>query len=281
MGLKDSIRPWIPPALLGFLRKLRGTDNAHIRREWAVIGTAFPSEPEHGWSADSVVQAQAAKWAEFSKRIAAPNPIAASHEDPLGAPNWVVAQNTHLVFAYALARALQGRKSLRWLDWGGGLGQYHLIAKSLYPEVQFEYWGKDFAPLIAEAKRLLPNEHFVSTVDALPVEPFDLVVASGSIQYGPDLGKSLEELVQRSKDWVLVTRVPTVSQGPSVVLRQSPQRHGYDTTYHGWCFNREEFLKTAEESGLELEREFLTDLDFPLPGTELECRYRGYLFRRI
>lgn len=70
-------------------------------------------------------------------------------------------QNTLLAYAYAVARASEGKQSLRLLDWGGGLGHYAPLTRSLFPGLKLDYTCFD-QPLFCRAGRdLLPQDRFM------------------------------------------------------------------------------------------------------------------------
>ena len=63
--------------------------------------------------------------------IAAPNPLGVHHETARVTTGDVGAHNMLVSFAYVVALAARGRERLSVLDWGGGLGHYEALARSV------------------------------------------------------------------------------------------------------------------------------------------------------
>ena len=107
---------------------------------------------------------------------------------------------------------------------------------------------------------------------------YDLILASGSLHYHEAWREILRGFAAASRRYVYVARLPIVHRAPSFVVIQRPHASGYDTEYHGWFFNREEFLAGAREAGLRLVREFLADERPYAHGAPEQCEFRGFLF---
>jgi putative methyltransferase (TIGR04325 family) len=183
-----------------------------------------------------------------------------------------------MAFAYAYGRAAGQRQRLSMLDWGGGLGQYAVLARALYPDVELEYHCRDLPLLTAAGRTRLPNDQFHDTDDQALARPYDLVVASSSLQYAKDWRSTLGRLAAATSHFLYVTRQPFVRTAASYVTLQRPHVHGYRTEYPGWVLNRQDFLDVAAAYGLALHREFLIWERPYIPKAPEQPSYLGFLF---
>ncbi|HEU4752718.1 MAG TPA: methyltransferase domain-containing protein [Armatimonadota bacterium] len=276
MAWRDLVRDWLPPAILGAVRRLRsGKEPA----AWEYRPGGWSESDVRGWDAESVVEAQLRTWEEFRRLVSGAGPLGINPTDrPLHAFNYP-AHNTIVSFGYVLAVAAQGRSRLTLLDWGGGLGHYALLSQALLPSTPLDYYCKELPLLCAAGRRLLPDVTFLEAEEECRARRYDLVLSSSSLHYSQDWRGTLQMLAELTDSYLYVTRLPVVRSAASFVVLQRP--YGcYQTEYLGWFLNRQELLTCAAQSGLELVREFLIDERPEVPGAPEQCEYRGYLFRR-
>lgn len=282
--------PIVTTALRGFLR--RANQSAIETRSIAGLRATFsewemvPAEEwptDGGWTHGSIAETQTAKWIEFKTSLQAPRPFGLAHEAPPDAPVSVSAHNITMSFGYVLGRLLAEMPTNRTpaiLDWGGGLGHYAAIARSMFPHIDFDYTVKDVEALVSAGQRMLPDVAFTSSDEAALAKPYDLVFASSSIQYSRDVYECLEKLCASAQRWLMITRTPFVDESDDFVVIQRPHRYGYLTEYAGWFLNRQKFTDFVVGQGFCMEREFLLDERPFVPNAPEQCRYRGYLFER-
>jgi putative methyltransferase (TIGR04325 family) len=120
---------------------------------------------------------------------------------------------------------------------------------------------------------------FTSDVEECLSRPYDLIVASGSLQYAADWRGLLIRFAASAKDWIFLSRTPFVDRSPSFVVVQRPHSaDGYQTEYFSHVFNRPELLAEAAAAGLVLEREFLMIIErVAAVGAPEPFEYRGFL----
>ena len=106
--------------------------------EWEHIPEGW-SYPARGWDADVVADAYARKWPDYVAAIRAPNPLGVHHETAEVLTGDAGAHNMLVTFAYVLALAADGRDRLSVLDWGGGLGHYQVLARSVLPRLTLDW----------------------------------------------------------------------------------------------------------------------------------------------
>jgi putative methyltransferase (TIGR04325 family) len=235
-----------------------------------------------GWDGGTVAEAYLAKWPEWVKALEGAGPLGVYHEaragEPLGRDD-VAAHNMLVSFAYVLARAAHGRQRLAVLDWGGGLGHYAVLARAVLPEVELDWHCREVPTVTRAGAEANPGVTFHSD-DACLDASYDLVLASGSLQYAEDWASLLGGLGRATRGFLFVTRLPVAIEAPSFVVLQRASAYGYDTEYSGWVLSRAEVLAEASRAGLELERELLLDAWLSAAGApEDPIGHRGFLFR--
>jgi putative methyltransferase (TIGR04325 family) len=221
-----------------------------------------------GWDVPSVAEIQAKRLSEWRAAVRSSQPLSPQ----LG---W---QNTYLAFAYAAAIASCDAK-LSLLDWGGGLGQYGDLAKAVLPNTVVDYYCKDVPAQCWLGRRVSPGATYFESDDEFAGRQFDLVLASGALQYVRDWESVLARLAAATRRFLFVTRLPVVLEGPSYVVLQRAYQYGYDTEYLGWRLNRESFTAAAERCGMTLVREFLLDEKERAERAPHPAYGRGFLFR--
>jgi len=237
-----------------------------------------------GWDVEAVARAYRAKWPSFLRAIDGPGPLGVGHEvldgQEVGRED-PVAQNTVLAFGHALARAAATRADpdapLSVLDWGGALGHYRELATRLRPDDVLDFHVKELPAVCAEGRCVSPDVTFHETGDCL-ARRYDLVMASGSLQYADDWRELLHGLADAATGRLYVSRAPVVRSAPTYVLRQRARAYGYATDYIGWVFNRGELLGAARDAGWELERELILMAPLPVAGAPEPPIHSGFLF---
>ncbi|MEA2265946.1 MAG: hypothetical protein QOE27_1529 [Solirubrobacteraceae bacterium] len=259
------------------------------RPEWEYVPEGWerardPSDPaSRGWDVEAVAATYARRWPEFVAALAGSGPLGVGHEAPLGAQigrDSLVDQNAHLCFALVLSRSSPGRRGVvSVLDWGGGLGHHHALARALVPELELDYHVRELGAVVREGRRLNPAVTFHDADECLG-RTYDLVVASSSLQYAEDWRRRLGALAAATRGPLLITRIGVVEDVPSFVVLQRADAYGYATAYLGWVLNRGELLAAGRAAGLELEREFLIHDPFEIAGAPATVHHRGFVFRR-
>jgi putative methyltransferase (TIGR04325 family) len=280
--VRELLRQLLPPVVVAMARRLRGGGRAIEPREWQLVpeGWAYGrSHPEvKGWDVASVLAMQRERWPRFVALLEANGPLGISHESDLSDRGDLVSHNTIMTFAYVLGLVTHLRERVSFLDWGGGLGHYYLLARQLQPGVGIEYHCKELPLLAQQGARLFPDQHFTSDERCL-ARTYDFVMASTSLQYEEDWCRLLARLARATAGLLYVTGLPVVEHAASFVFVQRPYPYGYDTEYLAWCLNRDEFLTEAVNTSLALVREFVVGYRPPISGAPEQNEYRGFLFR--
>lgn len=250
--------------------------------EWEYVPEGWKAEginPNNkGWDNDSIIQVYRKKWPEFLKSLEAPKPLGVNHESLEVNSGSIKDHNIMMTFGYVLAKAAVQKTKISFLDWGGGIGHYYMIAKKLMPELEINYTSKDIPLMCRHGKEFAPEATFDPT-DACLEQKYDLVLSSASLYYSPDWQVTFKNLAKAAQGYLFVTRLPMVKKINSFVAVQRVYHYGYDTEYLGWCINEGELLAVAESAGLELVRKFITGERVTIHRAPEQCQMLGYLFR--
>ena len=249
--------------------------------EWEYVPGGWPrivAGRDEGWEAPGVLATYQSKWPSFVQAVEGPGPLGVAHEATPITRDLPGAHNTIMSYGYVLALVSRGKSAVSLLDWGGGVGHYYLLGQSLLPDVQLDYHCKDVSSLCSYGRELFPEAHFCEDESCLG-RSYDLVVVSGSLQYSEDWRRTVELLAAATAGYLYVTRLPIVSRAPSFVVVQRAQRYGYETEYHGWFLNRDEFLQRVSDCGMTLVREFIVMEEPVVSGAPEQGRHAGFLFR--
>ena len=248
--------------------------------EWEYVADQWPKNDQRsfGWDDSSVVKNMRDNWGAYKHALESTAPLV-FWPWFTAAPD-ISAHNSLMTWGYVLARASYGKTRLSALDWGGALGNYAAAGKAILPEVRLEFTVKERPALCVAGRELLPDVSFTSSDDDCFSRRYDVVMASGSLQYAEDWRSMTNRLADAAQHWLFVSNLPVVRKPRSFVVVQRPQRHGLDADYISWVLNYGEFLEQVKSSGLILEREFLFTGGFYCRNAPESPEHVGFLFRR-
>jgi len=186
------------------------------------------------------------------------------------------AHNTMMCYAYVLAMTALKKDYISILDYGGGACLNYLISKEIIPGVQIEYYCKETPIACKIGREIMPSVIFYEDEKCFD-RKYDLVIASGSLQYLEDWQSVCERLASVSGSYLYITRFPMIQNIPSFVFVQRPYSLGHNTEFLGWAFNRKDFLSFINKLGLRVLREFMTMEGFQVVGVSEQVEYRGFL----
>jgi putative methyltransferase (TIGR04325 family) len=263
-------------------RFLRGLLKGEEPPEWQCLPEGWrTSDPRvTGWNVDSIVERQRAKWPEVLRLVSDTGPLPVhlwAHD--LSRPG-AAASTVLMAFGYVLALAAWEKDRVTLLDWGGGVGHYKLVSQALFPHLEIEYHCKDVPLLCKAGRELQPSASFHDDDESCFARDYDLVLASGSLEYVEDWKNVMRRLAGASRHYVYIARLPIVRRTGSFTVIQRPYRHGYATEYVSWILNRQEFLGHADSLRLRLVREILLGDGPVIRGAPEQCEFSGFLFSR-
>jgi putative methyltransferase (TIGR04325 family) len=277
---KDFVRQILPPFALAVLRRLKPSDALPVLQYAPEGWNTLPPESENGWDRDIVVQAEAEKWDQFRRNLESTGPLGFSHEHTdLTVTRNVAFHNIHLTFAYVLTLAAQQKKELSVLDWGGGLGHYYLLGRTVLPNVHLQFDCREVPLMCEQGKKLCPEVTFYSD-DACLNKRYDLVMVNGSLGYFKEWKDVLAGLCDSVGKYLFLTRVLTVRRSPSFVVLQRTEVYGYNSDMLTQVLNEDEVMSVVRDRGLRLVREFVVGEGPTIVGAPEQCRDCGWLFER-
>lgn len=281
--VKKIIRAITPPVLFTAAKSLTKR-LAPVTPEWEYLpdgwNMAQVKTGTSGWNNERIVQIYREKWPDFLRSLEGTKPLGVNHEAAAVDSGSIKDHNIMMTFGYVLARAAQEKKGISFLDWGGGVGHYYVIAKKLMPELAIQYTSKDLPLMCKHGREFVPEATFDST-EACLEQTYDLIVASASLYYAQDWQTVVKKLAAATKGYLFITRQPMVQKTNSFVTVQRVYRYGYDTEYLGWCLNEAELVEVARQAGLQLILQFVTGEQVKIHNAPEPCQMRGYLFKPV
>ena len=269
LASRAILRAWLPPVAVELLARIRRRAAVPLLRHEP---GGWDARKYPGWNVPSVLAHYEEDWAAGEAAIGTAAPLGRLLATDSASGNLLAVS-----FAYAVAVAAHGRDRVSLLDWGGALGHYRRVAEAAVPGLSVEYSCKD-VPVLAEAGgRMHPTAHFFSD-DRFSENRYDLVVASGSLQYVERWIPEFYRLAACAGDYLYVARLPTHDQAADYLYSQ----HAYGSAWLTWSINRTDLLCLAERVGLSLVREFVVaDAPSEIADAPAPSWQRSFLFRRL
>jgi putative methyltransferase (TIGR04325 family) len=250
--------------------------------EWESFPRGFqdPDPRVKGWNLESIAGAQRAKWPEVLRLVKGSGPLPVfmwAHDLSRASSE---ADAVLASYGYVLARAARNKDYLSVLDWGGGIGHYKLIGEALLPEVAVEYHCRDVPALCKAGRELQPSAIFHESDESCFARAYDVVMASGSLEYAEDWKGLTRRLAEATRAYLYIARLQIVHRAESFSVIQQAYAHGYPTEYVSWVVNRPDFLAQVRGLGLSLLREFLVGPGPAIHRAPEACEFRSFLFAR-
>jgi len=181
----------------------------------------------------------------------------------------------YVTFGYVLARAARHKDKLTLIDYGGNLGEYYWIGNALVTDIELEFHCKEL-PAIAAVGRQLNPAVIWHTDDSCLTTTYDLIMFSSSLQYLPEWKATLQQAAGSTRDYLLLSDIPSVRQAPAFVITQ--RTGGVTNLQH--VLNRSEIIDTVLRAGLRLVREFAMGPHPPVANAPEQPTSVGWLFQR-
>jgi len=146
--------------------------------------------------------------------------------------------------------ASQLRHRVRVLDFGGAFGHYFDVATSAFPNVSWEWTVVETPTMVALAAGTDVGRSisWTSGLDSAVGERWDLVLASGSLNYVPDPIGVLTKLGGMAP-YVLLTRLPLWPVDRHLPAVQRLSRGDRAGAYPTWVFSEEVLLQEVAAIG--------------------------------
>jgi len=170
------------------------------------------------------------------------------------------------------------------LDLGCGNGVYRNILAAYPATSHWSYAGADVnEALVAACRRWHSGVRFETVTDGgrLPFldGEFDVILASGVLQYAEDPSATMAELHRVTHGWVLVSRVPVRKHADSGIYLQRVWHRWGREEHPTHVFNRGKLEAMFTGAGFEIAWRDHGVECFPLPGEEEPAIHVLYLLR--
>ncbi|MBP0029005.1 methyltransferase, TIGR04325 family [Roseofilum sp. Guam] len=249
---------------------LKSLDSTSHQLQWEYVpeGWLRRDEKIKGWNIKAILDVRKHQWKGLVDQLKKNALLSDDYSQ----------QNNYILFAYVLSLTAQKKEEISILDWGGGLGEYYLIAQSLLPNVKINYSCAE-VPILCEAGRSLqPDVTFYEEARDCFAHEYDLVFCSSALQYAQDWTTLVEKMVKSTRLYLYITRLPVIQNYSSFVVLQRAYDYGYNTEYLSWFLNIYELVNYVEGLDMKKVRDFLIAERFSVPGAPEVGEGRGLLF---
>lgn len=280
MTVRTLVKSLVPPILARPLARLWPSAERPVLEFHPGGWQDLPREGPTGWNTPGVVEAETQKWEAFQNNLKGFGPLGFSHESTdLDVTRNVFFHNIHISYAYVLSLAAHQASTISILDWGGGLGHYYLLGKTLLPDVHLDFSCRDVPLMCERGRQLCPEVRFFEDDSCLD-KTYDLVMINGSLGYFENWRELLARICGTVKHYLFLTRMLTVETSPSFVALQRTDIYNYDSEMLIQVFNETELLRVVTQSDLRMVREFVVGDGPTIAGAPEQCRDSGWLFKR-
>lgn len=271
----------LPEMVIDFIKKNIGYFGL---APWKYVPEGFKYEVNSkGWDMDDIARLQYDKWDSYCQLIKGTGPLGINHEG-LDPEQSVDPFFHNLLTSFAYVAALSGlhKKELNFLDWGGGIGHYGLLAEELLKPAALpvNYFCYDFEVFGNYGTKLNPHFTFFNNQEEYSSKAFDLLMASSSIWYESNWKHGIDKLCVYNAEYLYITRMIFIEEKPSYVALQQPSYMGYQTEYLFWIINKHEFLAyLTKDKGYTLLKEFEFGPVTPIFKAPEQGTMKGFLFK--
>ena len=171
------------------------------------------------------------------------------------------------------------------LDFGCGNGHYQSILSAYSQTAKWDYTGVDLRPdFVQLCRQAYPGIQFETVEEGRPLpfadNEFDIVLASGVLQYIQNTVMTLAELRRVTHEYVLVSRLPTWKYHDSQIVVQHLHGVWGEEQYPLHVFNRYRVEDLFRQAGLSvIFRDYGSEC-FTLPGDYELVVHIAYLLRK-
>lgn len=273
-----KIKSLLPPILLKFITNNLGYFNL---APWEYVKEGFDYIiNSQGWNLEQIAEFQFQKWPKYSKRISSTGGFGINHESEMALGNDPFFHNLLVSFAFVITLSAQKKKNINFLDWGGGIGHYGLLANEILKplDLQLNYYCYDFEVFGKVGQKLNLGYKFFSNTDQYLNIEFDLILASSSIWYEKNWKDGVDKLCKYQTQYLYITRMIFIAKEQSYVAIQRSMSMGCKTEYLFWIINKYEFINYLQSKGFKLLREFEFGEALPIFKAPEQGTFFGFLF---
>jgi len=252
---KESLKGLIPPLMLDDCRVamswFRKPALEYIHEGWD-----FPLENQNmGWNSMNPIEIEKKRWEKFLLNLQGTKPIFVQHEANDRSQTNLDFHNRNMTYAYVLSLAAHNKSSVSVLDWGGSLGHYYQLGKTLFPDLHIDFHCKEVPLIVDLGKKCNPEVNWYSDLSCL-ARDYDLVMMIGVLPYYKNWVDILSQISKATKSYLFLGLMPLVNKGSGFVALQ--RWHG--TLMLHAQFNSEALKNVLSDLNLCLIREFYTGI---------------------
>lgn len=138
--------------------------------------------------------------------------------------------------------------SLRVLDFGGALGAHYFVVRRFLPDWQLTWHVVELPETAREGQRSFATNELTFLPDMnATTPPYDVVLASSSLQYVPDPVEVWKWLASQANRYVLLNRVPMADLGRDRVTVQNVLHPEYRASYPAWFLDETTWIRRFEQ----------------------------------
>jgi putative methyltransferase (TIGR04325 family) len=268
--LKSAIKSVTPPVMYNL---------AHAIKLQVSPSAAVPdAAPEPEWRVISLWEDTTAPWTPYTRSLVDQALAEEEKARTTGSFTGMLSDGMPRLWAVAYAYVLtlaQHDGTVSILDFGGQLGRYGTIARLALPGVAVSYTVEELPDVCDVGAKVRPWVKFQTKAEM--TDKFDLVFASGSLQYVEDWRGELARLARLAGRYIFLSRLQVLDESPATIVRHKMPTDGHTI---GWVLNRSDLLNRAKSLGLTLTQEFyFHDIIAQVDGLDAKPGERGYLFR--
>ena len=286
--LKFAIRSITPPVIYNLVHAIKQQVSSSVgvpivtsESELHVVPTSVvapDANPEPEWRAASYWEDTTTPWTPYTSSLVDQALAEEEMARTTGSFTGMLSDGTSRLWAVTYAYVLtfaQHDGTISILDFGGQLGRYGSIARLALPGIAVSYTVEELPDVCDVGGKVRPWIKFQTKAET--TGKYDLVFASGSLQYVEDWRGEMARLARLAGRCVFLSRLQLLEESPTTIVRHKMPTGGQSI---GWVFNRSELLDRAKSVGLTPVQEFyFHDLIAHVDGLDAKPAERGYLFR--
>ena len=258
---KQILRDLLPPMLWKFGQRVIGRKVDRFTYAEAHVVSGTPADANEQYWTEFLARERKTCEALMA-RVRAGEPLLPDHDERL----------KYYVYGYVLALTAAKQQKVSVLDYGGNLGDYYWIGRSLVSGGELDYHCKEL-PSVARAGSELNPQITWHTDDRCLDRSYDLVMFNSSMQYATL--ETIRRAAAAARRYLLLSDVPAVTCESFFVTHRT-----LNVTTLERLPNRAEIIALVEAEGLLLRREFDMGAHPDVVGAPEQPACIGWLFER-
>ena len=254
MKLSTALKPFIPPALMSLVRKIRGRRNSPFHGEYSSWQAA--QDASGGYDVPVILNQVRAAGLKVKRGEALFERDSVCFYHP--AYRWPTV-------ACLLRVAAEHGGVLRVLDFGGSLGSFYWQHRVFFKTLSEVRWAVVEQSHFVECGRSEFQDvalcFYGSVAECLAEGGVDVILCSSSLQYLEKPYKILAAFASSNVPYILVDRTPFISRDQDRLTVQQVPPSIYPASYPVWLFSWGRFVRELDQLGFKIELDFYAEDD--------------------